>query len=149
MPTSRRTADLKAPQLRQWGLLHAWEVPVLPTRWDSEIIIGGKWGPVGAARDNNQQPMALDTKTFELVIRPKVTDTTQPPLIKVTADTSGAQGYITVDTVAGTLAVTVYATATTLLTPGVWVYELWMNPGMTDATPLADGYLVARLPAAP
>jgi len=122
---------------------------VLPTRWDTTITSGSAWPVFIACRDNNGQPMNLTGKTVELVIRPSTADTTQPPLIKVTT-TPSAQGYVTVDTVAGTVAALVYATATALLTPNTtYAHALWTNPGLSDETALLEGDLFAAPIAAP
>lgn len=122
---------------------------MLPARWDTTITPGSAWPVFIACRDNDGRPMNLTGKTVELVIRPSTADTAQPPLIKVTT-TPGAQGSVTVDTVAGTVAVLVYAPATALLAAGsTYAYALWTNPGLNDETGLLEGDLYANPIAAP
>lgn len=122
----------------------------LPVIWNTTITPGAEWPVTIACRDNDEAPMALDTKTLELVIRPSVTDATQPPLVKVTSTGATAQGSVTVDTTASTVAAVVQPAGTALLTGGgPWAYALWMNPGQADATALLTGTLTPTPAPAP
>ena len=84
---------------------------------------------------------------WEFVIRPGVTDTAQPPLVKVTTTVS-SQGQITVDTATGTVMVVLTPAATTLLKRGARPYALWSNPGTTSATAWCEGVFNSQLIAA-
>ncbi|MCW7941680.1 hypothetical protein AAW14_06455 [Streptomyces hygroscopicus] len=84
---------------------------------------------------------------WEFVIRPTVTDTAQPPLVKVTP-TVTAQGQITVDTAAKTVQVILTPAATSLLGKGSRPYALWSNPGAASATPWCAGtFNTTQVPA--
>jgi hypothetical protein len=86
--------------------------------------------------------------SWEFVIRPHATDTTVPPLVKVTT-TASAQGQIVVNTVAGTVQVVLTPAATTLLKKGARPYALWSNPATTSATTWCEGMFNSRLVPAP
>lgn len=86
--------------------------------------------------------------TWEFVIRPTATDTTQPALVEVTATVS-AQGWITVDTTARTVQVVLTPAATGLLGKGARPYALWSNPGTGQDTPWAAGVFNTQLVAIP
>lgn len=86
--------------------------------------------------------------SWEFVIRPTVTDTAQPALVKVTTTVS-AQGQITVNTGAGTVQVVLTPAATTLLGKGARPYALWSNPGTTTATSWCEGVFNTSLVPAP
>ena len=94
------------------------------------------------------QGVDISGLTWEFVIRPSLTDTTQPPLIKVTT-TVGSQGQITADTVARTVQVVLTPAATALLGQGARPYALWSNPGTTSATTWCEGTFTSTTVPAP
>lgn len=115
----------------------------LPEQVNFAVGAGGQW-----AQTFSMPSVDIAGLDWEFVIRPNVTDTTQPPLVKVTTTVS-VQGYITVDTVGRTVQVVLTAAATTLLGKGARPYALWSNPGTSQATPWADGTFNSQLVAVP
>lgn len=88
----------------------------------------------------------LSTATFELVIRPDVTDQTEPALVSIST-TAGAQGYITVS---GNVATAVIeAPATAALGEGARPYALWLNPGTPGQQTVVRGQFTTQLVAVP
>jgi len=85
---------------------------------------------------------------WEFVIRPNVTDTTQPPLVKVTTTVS-SQGLITANPATGAVQVVLTPAATAILGRGARPYALWSNPGTASATAWCEGVFNTQQIAAP
>lgn len=115
----------------------------LPTQVNFATAAGSQW-----AQTFQFTGVDITGLAWEFVIRPSVTDTAQPPLIKVTT-TVGAQGQITVDTGAGTVQVVLTPAATVLLGKGARPYALWSNPGTTSATSWCEGIFNSSLVPTP
>jgi hypothetical protein len=99
-------------------------------------------------QNDDGTPMTITGKTFEFVIRPSTSDTTQPGMVSVNSTTASAQGYITVTATSSTVQVVLSPTATSLLGQSADPYSLWMDPGQPDATALVTGTFFCNLVAA-
>lgn len=118
----------------------------LPTQVNFATAAGSQWAQTFTLTDANGTALDLTGLAWEFVIRPNVTDTTVPPLVKVTT-TPGAQGQIDVTPLTGTVTVTLTPAATTLLNQGSRPHTLWSNPGTTTATVWAEGRFNSALVA--
>jgi hypothetical protein len=121
-------------------------VPVLPQQINIVIACGGQWPQGYTLTNDDGTPMDLSTAVFELVIRPTVTDVTEPALVSVTSAASSNQGYITIT--GNVVLVVLSPTATALLGAGARPYALWLDPGLSDATPIVVGTCFSDLVAA-
>lgn len=115
----------------------------LPFQVNFAAAAGGQWAQTFRFPDTDITGLA-----WEFVIRPTVTDATQPGLVEVTTTVS-AQGWITVDTTARTVQVVLTNAATTLLGKGARPYALWSNPNTGQDTPWAAGIFNSQLVAVP
>jgi hypothetical protein len=122
-------------------------VPGLPNQWNAFTPAGSQWIQAFTLQNDDGTPVNIAGWTWEFVIRPNTTDTASPALVQVTT-TSSAQGYITVDTVTGTVTVVLNPAATALLSKGARPYTLWSNPGTTTALAWVDGTFNSQLVAA-
>lgn len=77
----------------------------------------------------NGSPYDLTGLTWEYVVR----DSGGAVQFSLTT-TANTQGVLTVDTVAATVTVTLYAAATVSLSPGPYRHALWSDPGEPTAT---------------
>lgn len=111
----------------------------LPSQVNFSAAAGSQW-----AQTFQFASVDIGGLAWEFVIRPTATDTTQPPLVKVTT-TINSQGQITVDTDAATIQVVLTPAATALLGRGNRPYALWSNPGITSATTWAAGTFNTQL----
>lgn len=120
-------------------------MPALPQQVNAFAFAGSEWIQGYTLTNDDGTPVDLTEATFELVIRPAVTDATIPALVSITA-TETAQGYLTVT--GNVVLVILYPAATTVLAQGSRPYALWMNPGTTSATALVTGSFNSALIAA-
>lgn len=114
----------------------------LPTQANFATAAGSSW-----AQTFQMTGVDISGLDWEFVIRPTVTDSAQPPLVKVTTTVS-AQGQITVDVGASTVQVVLTPAATTLLGRGARPYALWSQPGTSQAVAWVDGSFNTQLVAA-
>lgn len=122
----------------------------LPNQVNAQAASGSQWSVTYTLTNDDGSVMAITGKTFEFVVRPSVTDTTEPAEVSVNSTAANAQGSMTVNTAAGTVQVVLNPAATQLLaTSGGGPYSLWMDPGLPDATCLVTGtFYVQQVPAA-
>lgn len=114
-------------------------MPTLPNQLNITVAAGSQW-PQGYQVQNDDGTLVnLAGATFEFVVRPSTTDTTEPALVSVNSTASNAQGYITVTLATSSLLVVLSPTATSLLGQSAYPYSLWMNPGTPAATDLVNG----------
>lgn len=102
-------------------------------QWNTATAAGSLWAQTFTLLNGDGTLMDLTGLDWEFVIRPGVTDTADPPLVKV-ATTPGDQGEIVVDLDASTVTVTLTPEATTLLSKGARPHALWSQPGTDRAT---------------
>lgn len=119
-------------------------MPAFPMQANTTSAAGGQWSVGYTLTDDTGAPLDLTGASFELVIRPALTDTAEPALVSITA-TETSQGYLTVN--ANTVLVVIYPAATEILGRNAWPYALWMNPGTSSALPLVEGTLYSALVA--
>ena len=119
----------------------------LPNQWNTTAAAGSQWSQVFQMQNDDGTPVDLAGLTWEFVIRPTVSDTASPALVQVTT-TVNAQGYITVNTVTGTVTVVLNPAATSLLGKGARPYTLWSQPGTNTAVAWVDGVFNTQLVAA-
>jgi hypothetical protein len=122
-------------------------MPALPIQVNAIAAAGGEWDTTYALENDDGTVMNITGKSFEFVIRPTVTDATEPALVSVSSVSASAQGFMTVNVAAGTVLVVLNPAATSLLGQGARPYTLWMDPGLTDATPLVAGTFFSNLVA--
>lgn len=120
---------------------------VLPNYYTVISSQGSLWSAVFTLQNDDGTPMDITGKSFEFVARPAVTNRSTPPKVQVSNTASTVQGTITVNLVASTVEVIVTASANTGWTGGV--YTLWMDPGLPDATALAQGPYLLQPTATP
>lgn len=123
-------------------------MPILPNAAPAFATSGGQWATGYTFYNDDDTLMNLAGKTFEFVVRPTVSDATEPAQISVNSTTAGAQGYITVTLATSSILVVLSPTATALLGQSNRPYALWMDPGQTDATPVVVGLMNSQLVAA-
>ena len=119
-------------------------MPALPQQVQINVAAGSQW-PQGYQLLSGGVPADIAGATFEFVIRPSTSDTTEPGLVSVNSTASSAQGYITVTVDTATLMVVLSPTATTLLGQNAYPYALWMNPGTPSQTDLVTGTSFCQL----
>jgi hypothetical protein len=119
----------------------------LPMQWNTTTAAGSLWVQTFTFLNADGTRTDLTGLSWEFVIRPGVTDSTSPPLVKVTT-TAGVQGGIVVDIDAATVTVTLTPAATTALANGARRHALWSQPGTADATCWVAGTFNSVLVAA-
>ena len=119
-------------------------MPGLPQQVQINVAAGSQW-PQGYQLLSNGTPADISGATFEIVIRPNTSDTTEPGLVSVNSTASTAQGYITITVDTATLMVVLSPTATALLGQSAYPYALWMNPGTPSQTDLVTGTSFCQL----
>lgn len=121
----------------------------LPNAISLVAAIGSQFNQTYQMYNDDGTLMNITNKTFEFVIR---TDPSQTgitvPVASVNSTTSTASGFITVNTLTSTILVTVAATTMAALTQQMYVYTLWMDQNLADATALVNGTMFAELVAA-
>lgn len=122
-------------------------MPGLPSQWNAWTPAGSQWTQTFTLQNDDGSIVNIAGWTWELVIRPTVTDATSPALVQVTT-TASSQGYITANATTGTVTVVLAPAATTLLGKGARPYTLWANPGTSQATAWLDGTFNSQLVAA-
>lgn len=115
----------------------------LPNQVNFSTPAGSQWAQTFRMPDTD-----ITGLTWQFTIRTHATDTGQPALVEVTT-TVGAQGWITVDTVARTVQVVLAAAATAALGKGARPYVLWANPGTGQDTAWVEGIFNTQLVAIP
>lgn len=123
-------------------------MPPLPNQLAATAAAGSQWVTSYQLQNDDGTLADITAKAFEFVIRPSVTDTTEPALIAVNSTMATAQGYITVTPATSTILVVLSPTATALLGQSTDSYSLWMDPGQADATNLVTGTFYCNLVAA-
>lgn len=120
----------------------------LPSAVSLAAAIGSQLNQTYQFYNDDGTLMDITNKTFEFVIR---TDPSQTgitvPVVSVNSTSSTASGFITVTTSTSTLLVTVSASAMASLSQQMYVYTLWMDQNLADATALVNGSLFAGLVA--
>lgn len=123
-------------------------MPALPNQLQANAAAGSQWVQTYTLQNDDGTAMNISGKVFEFVIRPTVSDTTEPAMVAVNSTAATGQGYITVTAATSTLQVVLSPTATALLGQGARPYTLWMDNGLTDATALVVGTFFSNLVAA-
>lgn len=121
----------------------------LPNQVNAQAIAGSVWDCAYQLYNDDGSLMDITTKSFELSIRPAVTDTAPSPILSANSQQATAQGYITINTSTSTVTVVLNSAGTTLLGRGARPYALWMNPNLVDATDLVVGTFYSVLAANP
>lgn len=119
----------------------------LPNYYTIVSSQGSEWSATFTLQNDDGTPMNITGKSFEFVARPTAANRSSTPQVKVTDTASTAQGTITVNLAASTVEVITTAAANTGWSGGV--YTLWMDPGASDATALAQGPYLLQPTAAP
>jgi hypothetical protein len=103
--------------------------------------IGSQWQQSYALQNSDGSLFNTAGKIFSFVVRNDPSEAgTVTPAIRVTT-TPGAQGQITVT--GSTVAVTLTPAATAIMSQKTYVYSLWMDQGLTDATAWVTGTIFA------
>jgi outer membrane protein assembly factor BamB len=123
-------------------------VPILPNVAAAYATPGSQWAQGYTFYNDDGTLMSLTGKTFEFVVRPNTSDTTEPAQISVSSTTANSQGYITVTLATSSILVVLSPAATNLLGASNRPYALWMDPGQTDATAMVVGIMNSQLVAA-
>lgn len=123
-------------------------VSALPQLWAANAVSGSQWVTSFTLTDDDGSLMNITNKVFEFIVRASATDTSPTPLAKVTSTSATAQGYITVTTATSTVQVVLSPTATAgIPATGAW-HDLWMDPGLPDATvPLSGPFYCQAVPS--
>ncbi len=109
----------------------------LANTWNWQLALGGEANAVLTFQQAGA-PYPLAGLTWEYVVRGPSGGSDDATLITLTT-TPSAKGVLTVDTVADTVTITLYAAATATLSPGPYRHALWSNPGQPSATPWVSG----------
>lgn len=115
----------------------------LPLVWTTSGPVGNLWDATFQFLNDDDTPMDITTKTFQLVLR---TTTRKPGTPAAVINSSGAtsQGYITVTTATSTVLCVLTPAATAALTPGsVYDLALIMNPDLPDQEAMVRGLFTA------
>lgn len=124
-------------------------VPIFPNVVPAYVDAGGQWTETYTLTDNSGNPINLTGLTFTLVVRPTVTNLTEPALVSVNSTAPTSQGSITITPLTGVVAVVLTPAATTVLSAGVYPYGLWSSAGTSTATPWVTGNMTSQLIAIP
>jgi hypothetical protein len=123
-------------------------VALLPQQYNVSVAAAGSgWSQAFTMRGDDGRPLDLTGLTWELVIRPSVTDTATPALVQVST-TPSTQGYITVDPATATVLAVLAPAATALLGKDARPYALWSNPHTTTAQCWVQGIFHTQAVAA-
>lgn len=117
----------------------------LPNQVQITVAAGSQWTQGYQLQNDDGTPMDITGATFEFVVRPSASDTTEPGLVSVNSTTNSAQGYITATPSSSSLLVVLSPTATALLGQSTYPYALWMNPGTSSQTDLVTGTAFSQL----
>lgn len=109
----------------------------LANAWNWQVALGSEANALLTFTQNGA-PYPLAGLTWEYVVRGPSGGSDDAILISLTT-TSSASGVLTVDTVADTVTITLYAAATQALSPGPYRAALWSNPGQPSATAWVSG----------
>ncbi|MFE5868800.1 hypothetical protein ACFQ6V_09120 [Streptomyces roseifaciens] len=120
----------------------------LPMQWNTTTAAGSQWAQTFTLTKPDGTPLDITGLVWEFVIRPAVTDTAQPPLVKVTT-TASSQGQITVTTSTASVQVVLAPAATSLLGRGARPFSLWSNPGTPTAVCWVEGSFHSQPVAGP
>lgn len=121
----------------------------LPNAASLSVAVGSQLNQTYQFKNSDGTLMDITGKVFEFVIRADPVELgVTTPLVSVTSTASTASGTITVNTLTSTVLVSVSATAMATLTQKQYVYTLWMDQHLSDATAMVSGALLAILPAA-
>lgn len=101
-------------------------------QWNAVAAAGSLWAQTFMFLNGDGARMDLTGLDWEFVIRPGVTDTADPPLVRVTT-APGDQGEIVVDVEAAIVTVTLTPEVTVLLGTGARPHALWSQPGTTSS----------------
>lgn len=119
----------------------------LPNVFSIQMGIGSTWTQNYTIQNADGSAFNTTGKTWEFVIRNDPSESTSTtPVVKVTG-TSGSQGVVTV--LNNVVTVSLTAAATAALTQKSYVYSLWMDPGLSDATAWVTGTVFATQIANP
>lgn len=122
---------------------------VLPNAVSLNVAVGSQLNQSYQLKNSDGSLMDLTGKVFEFVIRNDPSEAhTATPLVSITSTASTASGTITVNTTTSTVLVSVSALAMATLTQKQYVYTLWMDQDLSDATAMVAGTLFAFFPAA-
>lgn len=122
---------------------------ILPNAVSLNVAVGSQISQTYQFKNSDGSLMNITGKVFEFVIRSDPSEGhAVTPVVSVTSTASTASGTITVNTLTSTILVTVTATAMATLTQKQYVYTLWMDQNLSDATAMVSGTLFAFFPAA-
>lgn len=121
----------------------------LPNAISLSVAVGSQLNQTYQFKNDDGSLMNITGKVFEFVIRSDPSEAhVVTPVAVVTSSASTSAGTITVDTATSTILVSVSALAMANLTQKSYVYTLWMDQNLSDATAMVNGTLFAMLPAA-
>lgn len=117
----------------------------LPNALSINVGIGSQWSQTYTIQNSDGTPFNITGKTWEFVVRNDPSEASSvTPAIKVLSSASSAAGSIVVDTNKMTVQVILSPTATGALVQKGYVYSLWMDPGLSDATAWVTGTAFAQ-----
>lgn len=122
---------------------------VLPNALSLSVAVGSQLNQTYQFLNSDGTLMNIVGKIFEFNIRnDPIEAKTVTPVASVTSTVSTASGVITVNTLTSTVLVSVSSSAMSNLTQKQYVYTLWMDQNLADATAMVSGTLFANFPAA-
>ena len=121
----------------------------LPSTAQITVPVGAQWKYSFGFTDDDGTRLDISTYTWRFTIRPSTSDETSPALITVSSTGATGQGYITATPATSSIQVVLAPAATALLTGTAYVFALWMDPGLSDATPWLSGPCYPEPVAAP
>lgn len=117
----------------------------LPNALSINLGIGSQWSQTYTIQNSDTTLFNITGKTWEFVVRSDPSEPTAvTPVIKVLSSAPGAQGSIVVNTTTSTVQVILTPAATAALSQKGYVYSLWMDPGLSDATAWVTGTAFAQ-----
>lgn len=121
----------------------------LPNAVSLTVAVGSQLNQTYQFTNADGTLMNITGKVFEFNIRNDPSEAkTVTPVATVTSTASTSAGTITVNTATSTVLVSVSALAMANLTQKSYVYTLWMDQNLSDATAMVSGTLFAVFPAA-
>ncbi len=121
----------------------------LPNALSLNVAIGSQFTQTYQFKNADGSLMNIVGKVFEFVIRNDPIEAhSTTPAVSVTSTASTASGTIAIDTSTSSILVTVTSAGMSALSQKQYVYTLWMDQNLGDATAMVSGTLFANYPAA-
>jgi hypothetical protein len=110
---------------------------------------GSQWAATFQFLNSDGSLMNITGKTFEYVLRIS-SSISGAPALYISSSASSANGSITITTGTSSILAVITPTGMNTLEPNtIYAATLWMDPGNTDATVMANGSFNVQTAAAP